>query len=364
MLTKKIIFKSAMITSLFFLMTITVNGTVHGADKKKEKTTPITISTVKSQTILITEESVGRIEARFAPLISAEETGLIIDIFTETGRYVMAGDLLAQIDNQAYRLAEDARKAEVQRLKSLIANQKKTVKRYQNLLTKKSIPQDRMDTADVQLAALKDQLDAAKAGLADSTRRKGKTQCIAPISGWIEKRFVTTGDFVSMGKPLFQITSDKKLRIVLPFPESVASKFKKGQKVLLNTPTTPDIPVESTISKIRPSVNVGNRAVEVIVEIDNPGSWRPGASANGTVIIDTKPESMMVPDKSVIRRPAGEVVYIIDQHIAKERVVTTGVRIGDFLEIIDGVRKGEVIAVFGAGYLTNNARVNVQEKNE
>lgn len=360
MLNKKTILISAMISSLLFFTAMSV----YGEDETATRSTPITTFTVKSQSILITEETVGRIEARFAPLISSEETGLIIDISAETGRYVEAGDVLAQIDNKAYLNAEDTRVAEVNRLETLIANQEKTVKRYHNLIEKNSIPQDRMDTAEASLAALKNQLDAAKAGLADSRRRKGKTQCIAPISGWIEKRFVTTGDFVNMGKPLFQITSDKKLRIVLPFPESVASKFKKGQKVLLNAPITPENPIESQISKIRPSVNTFNRAIELIVDIDNPGSWRPGASINGTVVIDTKTDTIMVPDKSVIRRPAGEVVYIIDQNIAKERVVTTGIRVGDFLEIIDGVRKEETIAVFGAGYLTNNAMVKVQEKSE
>ncbi len=360
MLKKKFVFMSAIISGLFFMMAMTV----HGTEQKKATATPITTSPVKSQTISITEESVGRIEARFAPLVSAEETGLIIDISAETGHYVVAGDELAQIDNQAYIIAEDARKAEVQRLKSLIANQEKTVKRYQNLLAKKSIPQDRMDAADVQLASLKDQLDAAKAGLADSKRRKGKTKCNAPVSGWIEKRFVTTGDFVNMGKPLFKITSDEKLRIVLPFPESVSSKLEKGQKVLLDTPITPDVSIETTITKIRPSVNTGNRAIEVIADIDNPGTWRPGASVNGTVVIGTKTDAIMVPDKSVIRRPAGEVVYVIDQNTAKEQVVTTGIRIGDFIEIIDGVSTEDVIAVFGAGYLTNNAVVSVQEKNK
>jgi RND family efflux transporter MFP subunit len=338
--------------------------TVYGGDQTANRATPITTFTVKSQSILITEETVGRVEARFAPLVSAEETGLIVEISAETGRYVEAGDVLAQIDNTAYLNAEDTRIAEVQRLKALIENQEKTVERYHNLVEKNSIPQDRMDTAEANLAALKNQLDAAKAGLADSRRRKGKTQCIAPVSGWIEKRFITTGDFVNMGKPLFQITSDEKLRIVLPFPESVASKFKKGQKVLLNTPMTPDISIESAISKIRPSVNTGNRAIELIVDIDNPGSWRPGASINGTVVIDTKPDTILVPDKSVIRRPAGEVVYIIDRNIAKERVVTTGIRVGDFLEITDGINKEETIAVFGAGYLTNDAKVQVQEKSE
>lgn len=360
MFKNKIIFISVMIASLLFMSVMTV----HGSGQTDAQSTPVTVYTVKTQALTVTEESVGRIEARIAPLVSAEETGLVVDVFADVGRYVSAGDRMAQIDTQAYCLAEDARKAEVQRLKSLIANQEKTVERYRNLLAKKSIPQDRLDSAEVNLAALKDQLDAATACLDDATRRKKKTQCIAPVSGWIEKRFITPGDFVNTGKPIFQITSDKKLRVILPFPESVASKFKKGQTVILNTPVTPDITLERSISEIRPSINSGSHSVEIIVDIDNPGSWRPGASVNGTVVIETKPDTVMVPDKSVIRRPRGEVVYIIDQNTAKERTVTTGIRVGQFLEITDGVSKNETIAVLGAGYLTNDARVSVQETNE
>ncbi len=339
-----------------------ISLTLAQAEETAVHATPVTVSTVETRPISVIEEAVGRIEARFAPVVSAEETGVIVEIHAGISQYVAAGDLLARIDNQAYALAEDAKEADVQRLKSLIANQEKTVERYQNLLGEKSIPQDRMDAAEVQLSSLKNQLAAATAALADSKRRKGKTHCLAPVSGWIEQRFVTTGDFVNTGKPLFKITSDEKLRIVLPFPESTASNFRKGQAVTLTTPIAPDAVIESSITKIRPSVNAGSRSVEVLVDLDNPGGWRPGASVNGTVIVATRPDAVMVPDKSIIRRPAGEVVYIIEQDMARERVVTTGNRHGEWVEIAGGLDGGETIAVLGAGYLTDQTRVRVQEK--
>ncbi len=125
-----------MISSLLFFTAMTV----YSGDQTATRATPITTFTVKSQSVLITEESVGRVEARFAPLVSAEETGLIVEISAETGRYVEAGDVLAQIDNTAYLNAEDTRIAEVQRLKALIDNQEKTVERYRNLVGKKFNP--------------------------------------------------------------------------------------------------------------------------------------------------------------------------------------------------------------------------------
>ena len=96
---------SAVSLSLLFIMAMTAHGTEQENDPKNKVKTPVTISPVTFQTIRVTEESVGRIEARFAPLVSAEETGLIIDVATDTGQYVEVSpvynypraDLLAEL---------------------------------------------------------------------------------------------------------------------------------------------------------------------------------------------------------------------------------------------------------------------------
>ena len=97
------------------------------------------------------------------------------------------------------------------------------------------------------------------------------------------------------------------------------------------------------------------------MDINNPGSWRPGASVNGTVIIAEHPGAVTVPEQSVVRRPAGEVVYVIEQGRARQRVVRTGQRKEGRIEILEGVTVGDILAVDGAGFLTDGARVQVLE---
>jgi multidrug efflux pump subunit AcrA (membrane-fusion protein) len=60
---------------------------------------------------------------------------------------------------------------------------------------------------------------------------------------------------------------------------------------------------------------------------------------------------------ALIRRPAGTVVYVITGDHAIERPVTVGVRSADFVEILDGLKGGETIAVEGASYLNEGAKV-------
>jgi len=67
-----------------------------------------------------------------------------------------------------------------------------------------------------------------------------------------------------------------------------------------------------------------------------------------------------VPEASVVLRPAGEVVYVIQDKSAQQRVVKTGLRQQGQVEIVEGLAAGETVAMDGAGYLTDKAPVTVQ----
>jgi len=323
---------------------------------------PITASQVVRDTVIITEESMGWIEAKINPIVAAEVSGRIEAIHVDTGRILKAGALMATIDSEQQRLEKVALRAEVNRLHVLVNNQERTVKRFQNLLVKKSISQEQYDNAQTRLAAFKEQLEGAMARLDDNKRRMAKASVFAPVSGWIEKRFVSKGEFVKLGKPLFHIVTDQYLRIVLPFPENTASRLNIGQPVKLTSPLTPGRIVESQISLIKPAVNIHNRAIEVIIYLENPGAWRPGSTINGTVIIDRHENSLLVPAQAIVRRPAGEVVYQIENNIARQKPVVTGQHQGKLVEILSGLTGNERVVVNGAGFLTDGATVKEMNK--
>ena len=100
--------------------------------------------------------------------------------------------------------------------------------------------------------------------------------------------------------------------------------------------------------------------VEVIVEVENPGGWRPGASVDGEVVLEVR-RSVVVPPLAVVRRPSGVVVYELVDGVAQERVVRLGVQRADFIEVLEGLEAGATVAVDGASYLTDGAPVRMQE---
>ncbi len=319
--------------------------------------TPVTAIPVVRDTVIITEESMGWIEAKVNPKVAAEVSGQIEEIHFDTGQIIKAGDTLLTIDSKPQKLEKKALQSDVDRLEALIKNQKRTVERYQNLLTKKSISQERFDNVEVKLITLKERLEGAFSRLADNRRRLTKTSVFAPIGGQIEKRFVSEGDFVKPGSPLFLIVTDQFFRIVLPFPENVAASLATGQLVKLTSPLSHNRVIEAKINQIRPAVNIHSRALEVIIYIENPGAWRPGGTINGSVTIDRHENSILVPIRSIVRRPAGKVVYQIEDNIALQRPVITGQRQGNLIEIISGLTGDERIIVDGAGFLSDGAKV-------
>ena len=339
------------------MILVTLTFVVNSWAEPDKQGVSVTVTTLIRDTVIITEESMGWIETKVNPEVAAEVSGQIEEIFFDTGQVVKAGETMLSIDKEQQELEKKALQSEVDRLNALIANQKRTVARHRNLLAKKSTSQERFDNAEVKLLTLREQLAGAKSRLAENRRLFAKTSVFAPVGGWIEKRFVSEGDFVKEGDPLFLMVTDQFLRIVLPFPENVATSLAIGQPVRLTSPLSHDRVIEATINQIRPAVNIHSRAIEVIIYLENPGSWRPGGTINGTVIIDQRANGKLLPVRSIVRRPAGDVVYQIENNIARQKLVTIGIRQGDLVEIVDGLAGDERIVVDGAGFLTDGAAV-------
>lgn len=354
-----------------WLIGLCVVAAVTGCGKKTEDQkaggppggmgTLITVTTVQQQAMERVQESIGWIESDASPFVAAEASGRVVKVMAEIGQRVREGQVLAEMDAQDAQIVRDTSRAEVQRLQVLIANQERLIQRYQKLVADKFISVTQLDDATSHLSTLREQLAGARAQLAGAEHNLAKTRIAAPVSGEIEQRLVSVGDYVERGKPLFHITANQKLRIHLPFPEDMAPLLRPGMPVRLASASAPQKNIESTIDDIRPAVNVASHAVEVIVDIANPGGWKPGGSVTGVLVLEKRQQALVVPEQSVVLRPAGEVVYVIKEGIAQQYVVKTGHRSGGNVEILSGVALNEIVAFDGAAFLTDKARVNIKK---
>ena len=327
----------------------------------EERVTPITITTPVLSSIEYLERAVGVIESRFSPRVAAEVSGEVVKIYADEGQGVETGDRLADIAGKQYTLEADAASAEVGRLKALIVHKKSQVSRAHELKVKNLVSDEQVDQVEAEYAALIEQLAAARARLGDTQRKIARTKVHAPVAGRIARRLVGVGDFVNTGDVLFELVDMQNLRVWLQFPEHLAPQLKRDLTVRMTSVAAGGQGVTATISEVRPGVNAANRAVIVIIDFSNPGLWQPGASVSAEVVLATRHDSLMVPLQSLVLRPNGQVVYVIDNGIAHERIVAIGEVRDNQVEILQGLSVDEVIAVDGAGFLTAGTAVDVKD---
>ena len=322
----------------------------------------ITAVPVQPRSVEIYEEVVGSLENVMDPRIGAEVAGRVTRVLAFTGKKVRQGELLAEIDAQDFQIQSRADAAEVKRLQALLDNQERVVERQQKLVSQGFISQNALDEAIAQRTVLREQLSAARARAESTGRSLGKTRVLAPIDGEIESQVVAAGDYVKVGDPLFRLVGTQRLRAHLLFAESAANRIRPGLKVTLESPAAPGRVVESRIDEIKPTVNAGNRALDAIVRFDtDDGAFRGGGSVNARVVLSVRESALMVPEQSVVLRPAGKVVYVVTEGRVAQRVVETGLKQDGWQEIVKGLAPGELIAADGAGFLTDGAAVTLPQ---
>lgn len=306
-------------------------------------------------------ETVGRVHSQSAPTLAAEVAGRITMVIADTGDSIEQGQLLAETDTSTLLLQKQAAEASIERLLVHIANGERRVERFETLSAKNMSSQMQLDDAREQLEAFRADYKAAGAQLAIVKDSLTKSRIIAPVSGVVQQRMISTGDFVNRGQPLFEITRPELLQAWLPYPESVALLIKPGQPAKIHSPLIPGEFVEGEVTELQPSVGIGSRAIMAIVDLENPGQLRPEATLTGKVLVETRQNAVMVPSMSIVRRPAGDIVYVIKGNMAEARTVITGHREDAVVEIRSGLDGSETVATDGAAFLTDGASVSIAE---
>lgn len=345
--------------SIFLLLAVVAS--VGGWAATARQATPVTITEATTRTLVIRERSVGRLMAKTAPRIAAEVAGRVVAVAVDVGAAVHKGDLLARIDDADHRLARQLAEADIARLQALIRARRLQVERLRKLRSQQSVDQSRLDDAEAQLGATQAQLQGAKLRLAQARRNLDRCRIVSPVDGRVTERRVSVGDYLKPGAVVFRVTDTVHLQARLPFPQALAPRFAIGQAVRLTTPFADGEAIEGRVTAIDPEIDAASLAIHLLVDIDDPGRWKPGASIAASVVVAEHRDAVVVAEGVVVRRPAGLVVYRIDGDRAREQRVETGVVDRGEVEILSGLAPGDRVALDGAAYLNDGARVVIDQ---
>jgi RND family efflux transporter MFP subunit len=165
----------------------------------------------------------------------------------------------------------------------------------------------------------------------------------APFDGVIQETHVAPGSYLNIGHPVATLVRINPLRYRAGVPERSALGVEVGQsvRVFLEGQTAP---LETRISRISPSLDVSSRALIFEADVENAaGRYRSGLFAESEILVDASEQALAVPATSVVAFGGVEKVWIVQESNAHPRPVRTGRREGQYVEVLDGLKPGELV---------------------
>jgi membrane fusion protein, heavy metal efflux system len=180
----------------------------------------------------------------------------------------------------------------------------------------------------------------------------------SPISGKITYKNAQPGFFVQPGNPPAPYSvADVSIKWMLAnVPESDNPFFHVGQPVEVEVLAYPDRVFAGKVSKIYETVDPNTHRVTIRSEIRDPSNeLRPGMLANFVIRVQRPTEATAIPANGVVREPDGTMTVWVttDRHRFVQRIVKTGARRDDRVEILAGLQRGELVVADGAVFLSN-----------
>ena len=306
---------------------------------------PVEVAQVVKQVVSEKFEAVGTIEAIEEITVVSEINAMVVNIPFSEGSHIKKGELIAQLDDS--QLA-----AEVSSAEALYAQSLATYNRVKKVVEQKAgTPQD----LDDALASLK----VAEANLKLAQARLDKTRIIAPFNGTIGSRKVSVGSFLRTGDAITELANLNEIRINFSAPERFLSELMRGSEVIVFSPVYPGHEVKGKIIAIEPIIDSDTRTARIVAKVQNPGQrFRPGMSANVSVVLSERPEALTIPTEAVFANGNQSFVYIVnaDSTVAPAPV-TLGLQMSDVVEILSGLEQGMQIITAGHQKLFPGAKV-------
>ena len=298
---------------------------------------PVETVTLKPQALAAGLQTVGSLRADESVVVRPEVAGRINRIhFTEGGR-VAAGQALFTLDGS---LAQ----ASLNEATANLENSRRAAARAGELSKEKLIAQADYDRARATLGVDQARAASARTALSKMTLR-------APFSGQIGLREVSVGEFVNVGQDLVTLVRLDPIEVDFNIPENALAQLRNGQKIKLTVDAFPADAFGGEIVAIDPVIDLNSRSARVRAQIANPdGRLRPGQFAKLQLDTGTDNASaLLVPEQALMQDGDTRFVYTVVDGKAKKAVVTTGARVPGLVQVVKGLKAGDVVITAGQG---------------
>jgi RND family efflux transporter MFP subunit len=330
-------------------------------------------------------EAVGTVQAETASTVAAKLMGTITSVRVRESDRVRPGDVLVTIDErqvgaqhrqaeaalaearQAEQAAHAAREAAAAGAELAAATQR----RYQAMLARESVSRQEFDEVDARrrqaqaaLAQAEDLQKAAgqrvrqaEASLAGARVSAGDAVVSAAFDGVVTARMVDPGDLAAPGRPLLHMEKAGGHRVDIRVPEAYVRSVRTGQAVSARVEGPAPFSMEGVVDVVAPAADPSSRSFLVKVRLPSGADVRSGMFVRVALAVG-EDRLTAIPASALIQEGQLTGLYLVTaEGIARFRLVRTGRRLGDRVEVISGLAEGSRFVVDPPPGLMDGSRV-------
>ncbi len=339
--------------TLAALSIFTLNACSNGEDNNNDNddndstiVIPVEVMDVSRGTISAYYSNTASLEAVEEASVVSKVRGIVQEIRVEEGDQVRAGQVIAKIEDDQYRIEAERAKATMDRMYN-------DYQRNAELFDKELISAEVYENSRFEYESQKSAYELAQLNYQH-------TNIKSPISGVISERFIKVGNMIGTDQQVFQVTDFDPIQAVIYIPEHERSKIRVGQRAELTADALPGTLFFGKVERISPIIDPTTGTFKATVYMDlGQEELRPGMFGRVKIVYDTRENTKMIPKAAIISEDEIQSVFVIKDSLAFRKVIRTGYVNGTNIEVIEGLEDGEIVVTTGQGSLADSTKVNI-----
>lgn len=314
--------------------------------KQGQKTILITTANAKKGNFEHFVEVTGSVLSKKNVSISAEASGLVLEVPAVEGMRASRGQILARINAESIQRNIDELQNSLDLATTLFEKQERLWNQQIGTEVQYLEAKNRKEGLERSLNTLKTQLD------------KGVIR--APFDGTVETVQVRAGELVQPGMPMFQFVGENDLFIEADISEAYIGVLSKGDSVDVSFPSLNE-EFKTKVSSLGTIINPNNRTFKVEVVLPKMKNLKPNMIAVLRIKDYENTDGVIVPSHLILSDNKGDYIFIVADNVAKKTYVKRGKTFGDESEILEGLAGTEVLVDKGFREVGDNFNVNITQ---
>lgn len=285
--------------------------------------------------------------------------GTVSSINVKVGDSVREGQVLFTLDNTEYAAQLNQAQVALELAETARTDAEKNYQRMKVLYDEGAVSLSQLEQAELNWTS-KD-TTAYKAAVTAAQTAYDNTIIKSPMSGQIAELDIVVGSLAAQTSPAMRVVDINKVKLEVNISENYINKVSANQKVNVAISSAGTEPFQGEITTIAPAAGTVSKSFPLTITLNNGnGLLRPGMFGQVDILMERVENIVLVPKEAVINTLGLTRAYVINDNIASQRDVETGMEDDRYYQVISGLEEGDIVAIKGNDKLQEGSEVLIK----